>query len=111
MNQKQYYVGYWNEKVKKKINKDIKRYKLEGQFNIAISNLKKNAECGNKIVQDLWPKEYKKNHEINNLWRYELIKRRPGWRMIYTILPKNKVKILSAILEVLDHTSYNRRFK
>ena len=111
MNEKQYYVGFWNESAKKKINKSIKKYGIKREFNTAVSRLKNNAECGNKIRKDLWPKKYKRKQDINNLWKYDLIRSHPGWRIIYTILPKGKIKILSAILEVLDHAGYNRLFK
>jgi len=110
MNNKQYYVGYWDETIKKNINKIIKKHKLEREFDIAVNNLKRNAMCGNKISRDRWPKKYRKNQKINNLWRYELSKRKPGWRLIYTILPKNNIKILSALLDVLNHHRYDRVF-
>ena len=112
MNNKTYHVIYYNEKTKKEITKIIKKHKLEKYFDISVKNLKKNPECGNKIQKNLWPKKYKKDKNINNLWRYELSRRKPCWRLLYTIMPtSNKIIFLSTIIDVLDHHQYDRLFR
>jgi hypothetical protein len=73
----------------------------------AICDLKKDPTCGVKIPKDLWPKEYVKEYQITNLWKYDLPN---GWRLVYTI-ETNEVLIVAIILEWFDHTNYERKFK
>jgi len=73
----------------------------------AIKDLKRNAFSGIQIPKRLFPKEYVKKYEINNLWKYDLPK---GWRLLYTVIGENEVQIISAILEWFDHKEYERRF-
>jgi len=73
----------------------------------AIDDLKKNPGCGIKIPKNLWPKGYVKEYHITNLWKYDLPN---GWRLIYTI-ETNEVLIVAIILEWMDHTKYERKFK
>jgi Txe/YoeB family toxin of Txe-Axe toxin-antitoxin module len=72
----------------------------------AINDLKENPFCGIKVPKGLWPKEYIKNYGIDNLWKYNLPN---AWRLIYTIIG-DEVKIVSMILEWLDHKNYEKRF-
>lgn len=74
----------------------------------AIKNLQQNAFCGVQIPKRLFPKEYVKKYNINNLWKYDLPN---GWRLIYTIAPKNEVELISAILDWYDHKEYENKFK
>jgi len=71
----------------------------------AIHDIEKNHIVGDNIPKRLIPKYYAK-HNLDNLWRYELPN---GWRLLYTVLG-NKVRIVSIIVEWLDHTNYERRF-
>ena len=48
----------------------------------AFSDLKIKPMCGVKIPRKLWPKEYIKQYQISNLWKYDLL---DGWRLMYTI--------------------------
>ena len=50
----------------------------------AIDALKLNPLKGNKIEKDRWPKKYKKEVKINNLFRYPL---HNGYRLIYILVP------------------------
>jgi len=72
----------------------------------AFDDLKKDPFCGIKIPKKLWPKDYIKKYEIDNLWKYDLL---DGWRMIYTVRA-DQVTILTVILEWFDHKEYERRF-
>lgn len=74
----------------------------------AIKDLKENAFCGIQIPKRLFPREYVQKYGINNLWKYDLPN---GWRLLYTITPKNEVELISAILEWFNHKEYERRFK
>ena len=74
----------------------------------AIKHLQENAFAGIQIPKRLFPAEYIRKYEINNLWKYDLP---DGWRLIYTIAPENKVELISAILEWFDHKEYEKRFK
>ena len=73
----------------------------------AISDLKENVFCGEKISYRLIPKEYIKKYNINNLFWYKLSK---GWRLVYSIAG-NSVEVLAIIIEYFSsHKDYERRF-
>jgi mRNA-degrading endonuclease RelE of RelBE toxin-antitoxin system len=72
----------------------------------AIDALKLNPLKGNKIEKDRWPKKYKKEVKINNLFRYPL---HNGYRLIYTLISDTK-STTSVLLEAMDHDSYEKRF-
>ena len=71
-----------------------------------IAKLAKDREAGQKIQRKLWPKTYVQKYGINNLWRLRLDDNN---RMLYTILGE-QVRIMTVILEVLNHREYDRRF-
>lgn len=72
----------------------------------AIDDLKKDPFCGISVQKRLIPKIYIKKYNIDNLWKYDL----PGaWRLLYSVVG-DRVKIVSIILEWLDHKEYERRF-
>jgi len=72
----------------------------------AVEDLKRNPLCGMRILEKLIPKEYIKKYGINNLRKYNLPN---AWRLLYAITG-NKVKIVSIIIEWLNHEHYERRF-
>jgi hypothetical protein len=47
----------------------------------AINDLKEDPLIGIVVPQKLWPSEYIKKFEINNLRKYDLPN---GWRLVYT---------------------------
>ncbi|HLC56264.1 MAG TPA: type II toxin-antitoxin system YoeB family toxin [Candidatus Nanoarchaeia archaeon] len=107
---KEKFVAFVNQKLKEEFE-----YLAKGKFedkklyefiNRAMDDMKRNPTCGTKIPRKLWPKDYVKKYEINNLWKYDLPN---AWRLIYTI-DEDKVKILNIILEWFDHKDYERRF-
>ena len=75
-------------------------------INHALDNIKESPFIWIKIQKDRWPKEYILKYNIDNLWKYNLPK---GWRLIYTI-HKEKVEIISIILEWFSHKEYERKF-
>ena len=83
-------------------NSEIKKF-----IKRAIDDIKKNAFCGIQLPKRLIPKEYLQKYSITNLWKYDLP---DGWRLIYTISTKNKIEILSIILEWFNHPDYEKRF-
>ena len=72
----------------------------------AISNLKQNVFCGERIRKKLIPKEYIKKYNIDNLSWYKLPQ---GWRLVYSVVANN-VEIIALIIEYFDHKNYERRF-
>lgn len=76
-------------------------------INRAVDDLKNNPFCGIRIPKKLWPKEYIKKYKVTNLWKYNL----PDyWRLIYTLIG-NKIRIISMILEWMNHKDYEKKFK
>jgi hypothetical protein len=69
--------------------------------------IQKNVFCGIQIPKNLIPKEYTRKYGVRNLWKYNLPN---AWRLLYSIEGRD-VKIISIILEWLDHKNYERRFK
>lgn len=108
--EKETIVGFADEKIKQaylslKKGKGAEPHLIE-YLDRAFDDLKADPFCGIKIPKDLWPKEYIKKYEINNLWKYDLP---DGWRLIYTTRA-NQVSILTVVLEWFDHKEYERRF-
>ena len=111
MKDKPIYVAFANPKLENDFEK-LQKSKFEDKqlytfIERAIDDLKKNPTCGTKIPRKLWPKEYIKEYQITNLWKYDLPN---AWRLIYTIL-EDKVMILNVILEWFSHKDYERKFR
>jgi len=99
-------------KNKKQIYKLLdKEIKLKLAFDESIVNLKKNPYAGKKVKKNLWPKKLIKEYHIDNLYRYDMIRKHPGWRLLYTLQGDSKIKILVVVLDVLEHKKYDRLFK
>lgn len=103
-------VAFADENLKKEYLR-LKESKSEERqlfdlINRAIDDLKRNPLRGVKIPEKLIPKEYVKKYKINNLRKYNLPN---AWRLIYT-LTGNEIKIVSIIIEWLNHKGYERRF-
>jgi len=73
----------------------------------AIGDLKENPMCGIWIPKKLIPKEYVLKLGINNLRKYNLPN---AWRLLYSTAG-DEIKIVSVIIEWLDHKSYEKRFR
>ena len=80
---------------------------LAEQIQKAIDGLKENPFAGINVPRRLWPSEYVKKFDIDNLRKYDLP---DGWRLFYT-LRGNEVEILSVVLEWLSHKEYEKKFK
>ncbi len=104
-------VKFADEKLKEAYteldNQTFQEKQLKEWLKRAFEDLEKNAFCGIQIPKKLIPKEYiSKYGKLDNLWKYNLP---DAWRLVYTI-KKDKVVILSIILEWMDHKEYEKRF-
>jgi len=82
------------------------RYLLE-IIEKGLAKLMASPEAGKHIPKHLIPKEYIVKYGVTNLWKLNLDS---YWRLIYT-LEGDRVRLYTIVLEVLDHTKYNRKFK
>ncbi|MFH1722958.1 MAG: type II toxin-antitoxin system YoeB family toxin [Candidatus Altiarchaeota archaeon] len=92
------------ESLKNSQTEDRKLYK---RISRALKDIKEDCFCGIQIPKKQIPKDYKQKYNAENLWKYNLPN---AWRIIYTI-KKDEVQIISIILDWLDHTKYERKFK
>lgn len=92
------------EELKNGKTEDKKLYNVLSE---AFSAIQKNAFCGIQIPKKQIPNIYIKKYGIRNLWKYNLPS---AWRLLYSIEGRD-VKIISIILEWMDHKNYERRFK
>ena len=98
-----------NKIVGEEITKGITKSDHQILFRVIkqkIDFLKENPQYGIHIQKDKIPKEYILDYEVNNLWKVDLS---GAWRMIYTI-KGSEVEILSLVLDLLDHKSYEKKF-
>lgn len=103
-------VNFADEKIKESFEK-LKNSKTEDKklykwIYRAFEDLEENAFCGTRIRKKLIPRRYIKKYGVENLWKYDLPN---GWRLIYSIAG-NEIKVLSIILEWMDHKDYEKRF-
>lgn len=71
-----------------------------------ISNLKINPQKGLPIRRNYISKQAVQRYGTNKLWKVELV---GFWRMIYT-LTGDEVKIITFILEIMNHEKYDKIF-
>lgn len=101
------YVRFISNRIKEKYEslENSNEKELQKFITRAIDDLKENPQCGIKISKKLIPQEYSKI-PIDNLWKYNL----PGaWRLLYTITG-DKIKIVTIILDWMNHKNYERTF-
>ncbi len=107
---KQISVAFITKKLKSNFEL-LKEGKFEDKqlyqlINKSIDNLKKNPTSGIKIPKKIWPRIYIKRYGITNLWKYDMPN---AWRLLYTI-ETNEIRIVSIILEWMNHKDYEKRF-
>jgi len=100
------------EEVYKKLNKESENSKQARMILKAVNNkielIKANIHYGNPIAKNLIPDEYKQKYGTTNLFRVEL----PAfWRMLYTLTNNEEVEIVAFVLDIIDHPTYNKKFK
>ena len=71
-----------------------------------IGNLKINPQKGLPIRRSYISRQVVQRYNTNKLWKIELVS---FWRMIYT-LTGDEVKIITFILEIMDHKKYDKIF-
>lgn len=103
-------VAFADEKIKRAFEK-LKHSTTEDKMlyqwlNRAFDDLTNNVTSGIQIPNKLIPKEYMRKYSIDNLWKYNLPN---AWRLLYTI-KRDKITIVSIIIEWLNHKHYERRF-
>ncbi len=102
-------IAKLNEVVGGEINKGItssENQTLLRSLQRALEMLKSNPFGGIQIKKSLIPMKYIENYDVNNLWKFDLSN---YWRMIYTVRG-NEVEIISFILDIIDHKTYNKIF-
>ena len=80
---------------------------LFNSINKKIELLKQNPQHGVHIPKNRIPGDYILRYEVNNLWKINLA---GAFRMVYTIRG-SEVEIISLILDILNHRSYEKKFK
>ncbi len=108
---RQKYVAFAEESLREAFDKlekgTFEDKKLHGLLDGAFDDLKKDPLVGIKIPKKLWPGEYVRKYDIDNLRKYNLPN---GWRLIYT-LRGTQVEIVAVILEwFASHKEYEKRF-
>lgn len=101
-------VTFAEDKIEKEFENLPEDNEIKKFIKRAIKDIELNAFCGIQLPKKLIPKEYIKKYEIKNLWKYDLPN---GWRIMYSIMPQNKVEILSVVIEWFNHKDYERRFQ
>jgi len=71
-----------------------------------LDDLKGDAFCGIQIPKKQIPKEYIIKYAIDNCWKYNLPN---AWRLLYSV-GREKVTVVSIILEWDKHKKYERKF-
>jgi mRNA-degrading endonuclease RelE of RelBE toxin-antitoxin system len=75
-------------------------------LNKAFDNISYDAFIGIQIPKNLIPKAYKKQLEVDNLWKYNLPE---GWRLLYSVI-SNGNTVIAIIIDWLPHKKYERLF-
>ena len=86
---------------------DVQERDLFKIMNHALDAIEDNAFSGIQIPKKLIPKYYIQKYNVKNLWKYDLPK---GWRLLYSIMD-DEIVVVCLILEWLNHTDYEKRFK
>jgi len=99
------------EEVYKKLNSEAGNNKQSNMIlkavNQKIDLIKANIHYGNPIAKNLIPKEYRQKYSATNLFRVEL----PAfWRMLYTLTNNEEVEIIAFVLDIVDHSEYDKKF-
>jgi len=71
------------------------------------NNLKIDPQHGTHIPRKYIPKQAIKRYGTDRLWKRDLV---GYWRLIYTIVG-DEVKIITFVLEFMDHKKYDKVFK
>jgi Txe/YoeB family toxin of Txe-Axe toxin-antitoxin module len=100
-------VQFINEKVQKAFYElgdedPALKKKIERAFNDICAN----PFCGVQIPKKQIPEDYIKKFDIKNVWKYNLP---DAWRLLYSI-EGGELRIITIVLEWLDHKNYERRF-
>lgn len=99
-------IQFIDDKLKESFEKLEKEDPILYKFILrAFDDIENNVFCGIQIPKRQIPKIYFENGS-RNVWKYNLPN---AWRLLYSIEGKD-LKIISIVLEWLDHKEYERRF-
>ena len=102
-----YLVRFADESLNKSLEKlKIKDVTLYNKILFTISKLEREPFNSIIIKKKQIPKIYVRKYGIDNL---RMIKVNQDWRLLYTIA-SNEIRIMSIVLEWLDHKEYENRF-
>lgn len=73
----------------------------------AIKDIKTNVFCGRRVKKKIIPKKLIEKYRINNLWIYNLPS---GWRLLYSVTSSEKIELIAAVLDWMDHKDYEKLF-
>lgn len=113
MKEKKFYVGFYDETVKGKIEKFVSQNHLKKAFDEVTDELKRNPTNGQQVPRNKGIKFYK-SFEIDNLWRIDIIRSHPGFRLWYTIVTKEnaiEIRIMSVLLNMESHKDYEKSLR
>ena len=99
--------------IQKKVIEE-KKQGIENSLNMQLlkaiertkNNLKINPQFGVHIPRKNISKKVMKRYGTDRLWKINLV---GYWRLIYTIIG-DEIKIISFVLEFMDHKKYNKIF-
>ena len=94
----------YREKVKASQNAQDKY--LDKLIDNAIDLIGQRRTVGEQVQRNLWPEEYCAM-DIPCLFLYKLD---DNYRMTYSLVRTKGIPLFAWIIEVMDHTEYNRRF-
>ena len=93
-------------RAKLKASQNSQEKYLDKLIDAAIDLLGQRPTAGEQVQRKLWPKVYRALG-IPCLFRYKL---NDNYRMTYSLIKIKSNPLFAWIIEVMDHTEYNRRF-
>ncbi len=81
--------------------------KIFASIQKTILLLKENPQYGVHIKKKRIPKQYIEKYGVENLWKCDLV---CFWRLIYWIDGSDSIKIVSFVLDIVDHKVYDKIF-
>ena len=99
-------VIFVDEELEKSFNELADSDPIKRSIKRAIQFIQEDFRCGRNVKKELIPKKLIQQYELNNLWIYDLSN---GWRLLYSIT-SDKIEIIAAVLDWMNHKDYERRF-
>lgn len=100
-------VVFVDDGLEKSFNELSEKDPLKKAIIRAIQHIQGNAFVGRNVRKKLIPQKLIEKYKIDNLWIYNLPE---SWRLLYSITPSERIEIVAAILDWMDHKDYERLF-